>query len=240
MQRSAVARLRFNGVDLTPLVAYRVHRPVLPPVSVSTETVSGRHGETFRRARLEGYDLAVDMWIRTRDRHRVAEIRHRLAAALWTDEPAPLCLPDDPTRYLLAVVTGDTDLGAIWAMPGATVRFHVCDPVSYGRRRSAALEAGSSSLDTGGTWETLPVITATPAEGVHSWRVTRVSTGEYVEVVRDFDGERLVLDVETERATVGGQTVGVTTGSDFFALYGRETLQVSSGTAAVTWRERWL
>ena len=37
-------------------------------------------------------------------------MRHKLAAALWTDEPAPLYLPDDPTRYLLAIVSGSTDL----------------------------------------------------------------------------------------------------------------------------------
>lgn len=240
-KRNQSDRLVFNGTDLSNLVYCKVNRPILAPVSATFETVGGRHGELFRSARLEGYDLPVDVWLRTVKRHEVAEARHRLAAALFTDEPKPLYLPDDPTRYLLAIVSGDTDLGEITDdCPTTTVKFHVGDPVFYGQRRTYRATAGEFFIDAGGTWPARLSVTAKPAAG-SAWRLTNVDTGEFVEIRQALGTASTIrIDMETEHATVNQQTAAVSIDSDFFEVSGRCRLKLSGGTADLEWRERWL
>ena len=67
----------FNGHDLSKLVYCKVRRPIMASVSASFEDAPGRHGEYFKNARRSGYDLQVDMWLRTEHRREVA---HRRAA----------------------------------------------------------------------------------------------------------------------------------------------------------------
>ena len=240
-------RIIFNGHDLSELVMCRPHRPIMPPTTLSTESVGGRHGEHFRRVSMDGYDVPVEIWIRANDRRSVAELRHELAALLWTDEPAPLHLPDDPTRYYLAIVDGSTDLGQITnELPGCTINFHVCDPIAYGAECSTELASGTEkALYVGGTYEARPVITSTLAGG--TWRLENVGTAEFVEVnATTFGaslaaGSTLVCDMATEQLTINGNTAGVTVNSDFFGLLGESVVEVTGADfTEARWLERWL
>ena len=240
-------RIIFNGNDLSTLVMCRMERPIMPPVEVTTATIGGRHGELFKRARLQGYTVPVTMWLRSTDRRKVANIRHELAAKLWTDAPAPLYLPDDPTRYHMAIVADDTGLGEVTDLvPEATVNFYVCDPVAYGELRTSTLANNTETeVEVGGTWASKPTVTTTAAGG--TWRITNATTSKYVEINADtFGGEIaadavVVCDMELERVTVNGNVSGVTIGSDFFDIEGDCTLIVTGSTSTtVEWRERWL
>ena len=130
-------------------------------VNATFESVPGRHGEVFKSAYRGGYDLP-------------------LAAALWTDEPAPLYLPDDPTRYLLAIVSGSTDLDEITDdCPTTTVTFHIGDPDYYGQKRRMEVSAGNIYVNAGGNRPAYLKVTAKPSAG-STWRITNVDTGEFV------------------------------------------------------------
>lgn len=210
-------------------------------VNAHFESVAGRHGELFKAAYRGGYDLPVDMWLRSEHRRDAAEVRHRLAAMLWTDEPAPLYLPDDPTRYLLAIVSGSTDLGEVTDdCPFATVTFHIGDPDYYGRKHRVEAGAGTFSVNAGGNLPARLSVTAKPGAG-SSWTITNVDTGEKVQVAATLTSSSVVrLDMAQERATVNNQAAPVTLDSDFFEIKGRTKLRISSGSAALEWRERWL
>lgn len=231
----------FNGTDLSKLVYCKVRRPIMPPVDATFESVPGRHGEIFKGACRGGYDLPVEIWLRTEDRREVADVRHKLAAALWTDEPAPLYLPDDPTRYLLAIVSGSTDLDEITDdCPTTTITFHVGDPDFYGQKRRMEVEAGNVGINAGGNRPTFLKVTAKPSAG-SSWRMTNSDTGEFVEVDAELTASSTIrIDMESERATVNNQTAPVTIDSDFFEIEGRCHLNIASGTAVLEWVERWL
>lgn len=156
-------RIIFNGTDLSKLVYCKVRRPIMATVNATFESVPGRHGEVFKSAYRGGYDLPVEIWLRTEDRREVAEMRHKLAAALWTDEPAPLYLPDDPTRYLLAIVSGSTDLDEITDdCPTTTVTFHIGDPDYYGQKRRMEVSAGNIYVNAGGNRPAHLKVTAKP------------------------------------------------------------------------------
>lgn len=239
-KRNQTDRVVFNGHDLSALVYCKVHRPIMATVDAKFEDVPGGHGEHLKSVRRAGYDLPVEMWIRTEHRREVAEARHRLAAMLWSEEPAPLFLPDDPTRHLMAIVTGDTDLGEITdGCPATTVTFHVTDPDYRGSLRRVDF-TGSASFSVGGTLPAPLSVTARPGR-CDSWRITNGDTGEYVEVAGPFTADSVVrLDMDTERATVNGKTAQVSIFSDFFKVSGRAHLKASVGTATVVWEERWL
>ena len=240
-------RIIFNGHDLSSLVMCRMERPIMAPVEVSAGAIGGRHGEVFRRARMQAYTVPVTVWIRSNDRRRVAEMRHRLAAMLWTEEPAPLYLPDDPTRYHLAVVDGDTNLGAITDdLPTTTINFRVCDPIAYGNSRTAALATGDEThISAGGTWESAPVVRSTTAGG--TWRVRNATTNEVVEINADTVGGSIsgglavVCDMANERLTLNGIDVGVTADTDFFTIEGNVAIVVTGGVnTQMEWHERWM
>ena len=210
-------------------------------VNPTFETVPGRHGEVFKRVTRGGFDLPVEIWVRTEDRREVAEVRHKLAEALWVDEPAPLVLPDDPTRYHLAIVTGDTDLDEITDdCPTTTVTFRIGDPDSFGRSRRMDVSAGNVFLDAGGTRPSYLKVTAKPAAGT-SWKIENIDTGEFVQVAHALtDDSTIRLDMEQEHATVNNQLAAMTIDSDCFAIEGKTHLRISSGTATLEWVERWL
>ena len=236
----------FNGHDLSSLVMCRMQRAIMPPTSLSTVSVGGRHGEHFRRVKMDAYDIPVEIWLRADDRRDVAELRHELAALLWADEPAPLYLPDDPSCYHLAIVNGPTDLGTITDRPnGCTINFHVCDPIGFGETHTAAIATNvDATIAVGGTYETRPVITSVLSGG--TWRVTNRTSGEFVEVNASTFGAQLqagttlVCDMDLERVTVNGRDSGVTTDSLFFALLGDSTLRVTGARSTeVRWVDRW-
>ena len=166
-------------------------------------------------------------------------MRHRLAAALWTDEPAPLYLPDDPTRYLLAIVSGSTDLDEITDdCPTTTVTFHIGDPDYYGQKRRMEVLAGNVYVNAGGNRPAHLKVTAKPAAG-STWRITNVDTGEFVAINTALTSSSTIrLDMATERATVNNQTAPVTIDSDYFEINGRCHLNITNGTAILEWVER--
>lgn len=240
-------QILFNSHDLSSLVMCRMERSVMPPVKITTKSVPGKHGEHLGNVELEGYDIPVTIWLRSEDRRNVATIRHQLAALLWSKEAAPLVLPDDPDIYHLAIVSGDTDLGAITSdIPKTTITFHVCDPIGYGTAHTDSLVAGTAkALDSGGTWPSYPVVTSVLSGG--TWRITNQETSEYVEVNDETFGTELledatlVCDMATERVTINGNDAGVELTSLFFTLEGETSLLVTGAkSTTVDWRERWL
>lgn len=240
-QRAQTDRVAFNGNDLSALVSCKVSRPIMPPVNATFESISGRDGELFKSAYFDGYDLPVDVWLRSDDRRDAATVRHALAKMLCATEPAPLFLPDDPTRYLLAIVSGETDLGEITDnCPFTTITFHICDPFYYGRKRRVEVKAGTFTVNAGGDRPAHLKITAKPASSA-AWYIRNVDTGEQVKLASSVTNTSTVhVDMALEHATINGNTAAVTLDSDYFVIDGRTKLQLSSGTAVLEWQERWL
>lgn len=180
------------------------------------------------------------MWLRTEHRRDIADARHKLAAMLWTDEPAPLYLPDDPTRYLMAIVSGITDLGEITDdCPGTSVTFHIGDPDYHGQRRRIEM-TGSAAVSVGGTLPAHIKVTAKPSAG-GAWRITNTGTGEFVEIIQPLTADSIIrLDFSTEHATVNGSVAQLNIMSDFFEIKDRAHIKISSGSATLEWEERWL
>lgn len=240
-------RVVFNGTDLSELVMCRMGRAIMPDVQNNVLEVGGRHGALFRSNRLSTYTQPVNVWLRCEDRRELSEVRHKLAAALYTDEPKPLYLPDEKGLYYLAVVDGPTDLGEVTSgILGGTVNFLICDPIAYGKKRSVTIASnGTARISAGGTWAALPVATL-EAESSESIRIENRTTGEYVEIDEATTGGSLAVgnvykfDMGLERVFRGRTSYGVTPLSDYFRLEGESYIALENCSGVIEWRERWL
>lgn len=232
----------YNGFDFAPYLRANPHRQLVPPTSIETEAVPGRDGSRLVSARLAEMTVEVDVELRARTGEDVTELRRMVAAALWSPEPAPLVLDDDPTRYLMALVDGESELTTLWHTGEATLTFRCPDPVAYGADREQSMTT-SLSVTGGGSYPSSPVITARPAKGSY-YRVTDEATGERVQLNMSFTGEQVVtIDCAAQHCEVNGASADryVTLDSDYFQLQpGANRLSASSGSATVRWTERWL
>ena len=233
--------LSFNGTDLTDFVTvWSVTRPVFASVDMDETEVPGVPGCLVSSPRLDSYKVKAVCMLKAGGAAEVEDKRRLLAAALAPGTEGDLVLPDSGGLRLRAVCTGGAELSRPSQYPTCKVEFLVTGPIARGDRKTVPVESSlSSAVRVGGTAPALPVVRCSPSSS--PWRVTNVTTGEYVEVAGTFDGKReLVLDMGLERATVGGADVPVTVGSDFFELRpGTVQLKITSGSATVEWEERW-
>lgn len=230
----------FNGKDLAPLLLVEnVSRKIVSSRNITATEIPGVDGSLVTGTTLAPLEVTVTAVILRDEMRDVSEARQLLAEALYTDEAAPLFLPDEPNRYLMALYEGGAEPDRLMNRPEVELTFYCADPVMYGERRSVEV-TGRRAVPIRGTYKAAPKVTVKPPAG-ESWRITKASTGDFVEVSADFTGEQeVVLDMALERCTINGLDSRVEEASDFFTLLGTEELEVSGGTAKLEWVERWL
>lgn len=238
-----MAGMVYNGFDFGPYLRVNPHRSIVPPVTVECDEVPGGRGERFRSARLGKLTITVDAELRVARGKTVEELRHMLASKLYSASPAPLSLPDDPHRYHLAVLSGESELDTLWETGEAQLTFVAPDPASYGMGGACALDR-AASVRPGGTVETAPTIRVVPEAG-DGYTVTHAQSGMHVEVRMPFDGAtELVIDCAAAHCEAGGTSADewVTMASDYFTLAPGEAndLEATGGAGIVSWVERWL
>lgn len=233
--------ISFNGYDLSPYLKANPTRPILPPMEVTTDEVPGAMGRRFHDVNLGELEIPVKVRLRARAHEDMPMFRRMLAQALFTVEPAPLVLGDDPTRYYMAILSGSTELSSLIHTGSATLTFLCPDPIAHGATRRCSV-SGTESIITGGNWPARPLITAKP--GICSSFTIRVPTsGRHITVNRPFyASDALVIDCKDRRCYINGSPTDahVTLDSDYFQLLGKEIITLSSGTATLEWTERWL
>ncbi len=230
----------FGEYDLSSrLICTKVSRQIMPARSLTKTSVPGMNGCHVAEQGLEPLEIEVGAALMAMDPNDVADARRELASALCGSEKR-LMLPDEPELSYLARFEGGGGLDRLFNCPSSTLTFLCADPIAYGAARAASVGTGNTTVAAGGTYKALPTVTCKPASG-SSWQVTNVTTGDFVRVDAAFTGSQVVvLDMAKERCTVNGADHAVALASDFFALEGTQTLKVSSGSATLTWEERWI
>lgn len=236
-------RFCFGDSDLTDLLRVNPVRSFGPRSEDVTVQVGGAAGEVFVRTELRPLEIPVSVRLRTQraDHASVADVRRRISAALLTDAPARLVLPDDPHRWYMAKLTDPGELDTLWHTGGATLTFTAYDPIAYGRERTQALRKGPNRVFVEGTWETRPVFHLR-ATGDGAVRVSLRETGEWVEVTQRPAADAVVtIDMGDRRATMSSATAPVDLGSDFFGLPpGASVVDVTGANGELRWTERWI
>ena len=242
MSRYDSGQLVFGSHDLSALCYSCFSRPVMPPSTVYETAVPGRPGAVYRRRQLEPYDLPVTLYLRSASPEDVARVRHALAAMMLEPGEQRLVLPDDPTRYYMAAVSGASDIDALHERyPRAEITFRILDPVAYGQHRRQALASGRNSVLFGGTYPARPVVSI--SGNGSAVRVENRTGGRHVETAATVPAGRTArIDMALERTTVNGGDAAVTLASDYFECSGATVVHVSGSPSGGTieWDERWL
>lgn len=235
-----VDRFSFGGHDLTDMLFVNPTRSFAPPIENVTVKVPGRPGEIHVRAELQPLEIPLHVRLKMdpADAEAVAAQRRKITAILVTDEPQPLVLPDEPTRFYMAILSDPGELDTLWYAGGADIVFTAYDPIAHGKTRDAELPGGETRVFVEGSWETRPTIRL-EADG-QPLRVS-MKDGPYIALVTNPDaGASVVIDMADERCTVDGEAVAIELGSDYFALQpDNNFLTITGGSGSIEWEERW-
>jgi phage-related protein len=232
----------FAGVDFSEFCAAEVAEKVALPLEVSTMAVPGRAGALLVSGRIAPRVVRVRLFVDAGFKPgtaALADVRHRVYAALGTVDGGELRLPDEPElAYRNAVCTGCGTWSSLFEDGNGTVDFALLDPVAYGAERR---EAGVA-FSVGGTWRTWPVFEVTASAGA---AVEVGHGGQTVRVEREFAGGEVVrIDCENERVEVDGTDArsDVALSSDFFCFEPgeRELSLIGCASCTTTFSERWL
>ena len=232
----------YNGIDLSEWCSAEVVERVAMPVVSDTIVVPGRAGALLVSGRIPPRIVRVRLFMDSGFRpgtDGLADIRHRVYAALCSIAGGTLRLPDEPEfEYRHAVCIDAGSWSSLFEDGQGEVLFTLLDPVAYGRARS---ETGAS-FEIGGSWPTWPTFELVASSGT----AIQVSNGsELVRIGHAFSGGEVVrIDCESEGVTIDGvdARADVTLASDFFSLSPGSCEMSFTGCSshATVFHERWL
>lgn len=185
----------YDGVDLGELMFIRdIERPIMPGQTLELVNVEGRHGVLFMYKKHEPVTLPVQVVVYEDSIHLLHERRREIAAALHKDEPKKLIFADEPDKYIMAILTGESPLPTLATHGEATLNFFCPEPFWY------AVEddifefegAGTHDFNRKGTIESEPIIEIT---GTISGRVSITLNGKTMDYTGGLaHGDTLVID----------------------------------------------
>lgn len=232
----------YNGVDLSGVCSAEVVEKAALPVVPDAMVVPGCAGALLVAGRIPPRLVRVRLFMDAGFKpgtNGLADIRHRVYAALASTAGGTLRLPDEPElEYRDAVCTDAGLWSSVFEDGSGDVAFTLYDPVAYGMARS---EQGAS-FEVGGSWPTWPTFELVASAGS---AVQVGCGGKVARVEHAFTGGEVVcIDCGTEGVTIDGvdARAGVTLTSDFYSMApGNVTLAFSGCSSHVTtFNERWL
>lgn len=244
----------FDGHDLTErFLVTDVSRP-WPSLSAST-TDNPAGGSFLAGLRREAAEVSVTLYAfgSTSERREAAR---ELASWLDVDGPSELAFGDDGGLCYMAVPSGTDAPRSFVDAESVSVTFLVPEPVMLGERGRAQAYMPMSVTEVdgpvspvvmvGGTAPARMIITSEDASRDPStglWGV-RLDDGGYARVEIPVSAPSSVtIDCVERTATVNGAPALLTLDSDWLEMSpGRHVIKLDegSGTADVSWRERWL
>ena len=236
----------FDGHDLTQDYYVSDLQEQLLPRNVGSVKAGGRDGEIYTGVTLASRTITMTLTAKGSTPALVQQAGRALAAILAVDEPKPLSISIDGGIYYMAVPTSP-NVGQRWRHAKRhDVEFRALDPIGYGEQRTATVPSGGSvTIDVGGTYPTMPLITAQYARNGSGgyWRILK-EDGTYVlaKLSSGASGVPVIADCEARTLKVNGNVALMDPEADWLVLEpGTHTLSMTgTGAATVTWRERWL
>lgn len=232
----------FGGVDLSERFICLVKSRPMPSVDAKLEHVSGSDNYIAMGATFLPEPIVVRLVAPSAGRRERRRLARWLGGTLYRREPARLSMSSDDGMYCMAVVADRPDLNELVVGGTVDVKFQPMHAALYGETHSATVPSGGSvAIVVGGTYPTMPRISAASATGT-TWGV-RVDGASYLHVPKSSAAQSVEADCEHRVCLVGGLVTLPTLDSDWLELEpGAHTIanDVGSGAATVTWTERWL
>lgn len=194
--------IKFNEAEMPSFVkVLGINHSILPPISQNQLTIGGRAGAYDFGNTVGTREIAVSIAIIAPEENVMPRLLEELSLWLLFDEAKELVLGDNPDRYYLAKVTGDTDITEEFIVGEGTITFVCTDPYIYGQERELIIptpyQGQAMELVNTGNAETYPQMSFEITKSLTSFSV--VSGDEYV----DLGSPYTVDTVEADLADVG-------------------------------------
>ena len=236
----------FDGHDLNSL--FVVSRPTFETFAPnrSFQDVLGRDGTVYMGGSLIGGNISVKLSVIRKTPAQRREALSTLFMWLDVDEPKWLVMDDQPGISYKAIPSGDMPIDSFTNADSVVVNFRLLEAAAYGDTVTKTLPSNGTIIFTvGGTYPTKPIITsdATRSANSHLWGI-KLDEGVFLHVDTGSSSARaIVLDCEERTLTIEGDVALPTLDSDWFELApGSHTIKMDngSGSAIITYKERWL
>lgn len=233
----------FNNIDFGDYIKVeRVRDPLLPSIKNITKELSGKHGLLYRKNTLEAKYIEVEIRLIEKNRSKVKEKARTLARLLYTDEPKELRFKEEPDKYYIAILDGNTDLDRFLFTGFAVLTFLATDPIAYGETRKLDLTTDTTFYNLA-TAETRATITIPITSNIDHIRIVNQNTGEFIQVEHNFIvGDKIIIDFQNELVTKNGYSImkDLYLESDFFTIQVGENRITSNVIGTLEYIERWL
>jgi len=122
-----------NNVEIPSFVKVgKIKNPPHPPISLVTTDIPGRAGSYYFGQNLGERTITVPLTIAADSMADFPAKKRALMSWLFYDEPKQLVLPDEPDKYYMAKVSGETDIDKLLHVGFGTITFVCPDPIAYG------------------------------------------------------------------------------------------------------------
>lgn len=120
----------FNGTNFSDIIKVtKITRPIIAPQSLSTTSIEGRAGSKFHRKTSSSYTISVSFYLKEKTNLR-SQLRN-LAYLLDTDKPAKLVFNDEPDKYIMAILSDNTEFEEVYKNGNGVINFYCPDPFWY-------------------------------------------------------------------------------------------------------------
>lgn len=230
----------FNGLDLSEyLIIKSIKESVLPPVSTVRRTIPGRIGSKYIEKTLGERIIEIDVEIQADSFNDRQDILDLIAPRLYTEEEKELTLRGKRKYY--ASIDSETPLDNLIYNGVTTLTFLATDPLAYGGTKIFGI---GSPMQNNGTHKTTGTITVKITAPTSLLTVKLVGTDKKITLGHDFiANDTVVIDLEGEKVYKNTHSIMADCyiESDFFDIpTGEFNISVSSGSATLRFKERWL
>lgn len=231
--------MEFKGKQFDDfLVVEEVRRSLMP--SISNEIVKNRN----RRSEIRPTFINVKVRLISDTELNFAELKRTLAGMLHSEKPEKLVLYDDPTRYDMAIVDGNTDLDRLWTTGTTVVTFVNAEGLSYSMDKKTPVLNGQGTVVSSATWKTFPVLKVSFTATKVGYKITNVTTGKHFELknITFNSGNQLVINCKDRIVTLNGNPIKdkVTLASDYIYLQSGNNVLNPTNETTVEFNEVWL
>ncbi|WP_044639732.1 distal tail protein Dit [Risungbinella massiliensis] len=128
--------IKFNEIDVPAFVLVNdLKVSILPTIRPDLLKIKGRSGSYDFGFNIEERMIEIDVTIEAATRLELRQHIRELAQWLYYDDAKPLVILDEPDKYYLAKVSGDTDLSEMITIGQGSISFVCSDPFLYGEEK---------------------------------------------------------------------------------------------------------
>lgn len=193
----------FNERQMPDFVrVLNIHHSILPPISQNLINIGGRAGAYDFGNTIGTREITVDIAVVAPEENVMPSMLEELSEWLIYDEAKELILGDNPYRYYLAKVTGDTNIDEQFIVGEGSITFVCTEPYIFGQERSVVIppeyQGEPMELINTGSADTFPYMSFDITKDLTSFSV--VSGDEYIDLGTPFE----VDTDESKKVDAGG------------------------------------